>query len=210
MTDNRHDQTLPLLGKMESSQTSPSGSEKESAAGPLETSDLFQSAKEKESQGELSEATRLYREIVVRKAPSELLGHALYRLGWISMEHKQFVDAADFFWQASEAFGGPQGSAELRVDSSYWAALCLEASGQIIRAVALYDKVAAEPSWYFDATYRRILCCDKLGLFQEALGCCHSFEQAFQQGKASERSIPLRAKVLNLKAQFERILNSEN
>lgn len=120
--------------------------------------------------------------------------NSLFRAGWVLMQSKDHLQAADLFRQTVEycAFLGMK--TDTYHQAMFWYAVCLEARSWFLDALKWYRCVAAlSPALDPESRYRQIMCLNQVGLYEEALGVCTSFEHPSPVGFDPERYTALQS-----------------
>ena len=160
-----------------------------------------------EMQGEQLEAKSWYERVAASGCSTSLIGDALYRNGWMAMQSKEHPSAIAYFSQALEVFqkgDAPEQSSECL----YWLALSYEAIGQVLKALDFYQQIREHDYWFFDVCYRRIVCLDKVGRYQEALDGCLEFEVRHAEQRENPAATKVEMAVRHISQQLRLLLTT--
>lgn len=164
-----------------------------------------------EMQGKYKEAESVYLQVSTSYGPLEIKGDSLFRIAWMAMTlKKDHIKAIEYFKKAAEVLIQSPDSQKLYKDSVYWMALSHEVLDRIIDALDIYEQIAMDDFWFWDVCHRKIICLDKIGLYEEALACCKEFEDHYRTVGGTERAINLYPTIKSIKDQLEKLsLDSE-
>jgi len=138
--------------------------------------------------GDHNEVVRLYRKAAHAAATPSCKMNSLFRAGWVLMHEKEHAKAADLFRQTIEycAFVGME--VETYHQAMFWYAVCLEARSWYLDALKWYRRVESlASSLNPESRYRQIICLNQIGLYEEAINVCQSFERLSPTGSNSDR-----------------------
>lgn len=138
--------------------------------------------------GDRNEVVRLYHKAAEAAATPSCKMNSLFRAGWVLMQAKEHAKAADLFRQTIEycAFVGME--TETYHQAMFWYAVCLEARSWYLDALKWYRCVESlASSLHPESRYRQIICLNQIGLYEEAINVCHSFERPAPTGFNSGR-----------------------
>lgn len=123
----------------------------------------------------------------VTKVPSTKI-NSLFRSGWILMQEKQWIEAGKFFRQSLDHAEVVNQRDAIYSHALYWYAICLEVQGCFIDAVRIHRLVQNISSLLKpESCFREIVCLDNIGLHQEALDRCISFDSNPLEGFEKKR-----------------------
>ncbi len=128
-----------------------------------------------------------------------------FRAGWVLMHEKSFAQAADMFRFAIDYGELVALKNETFVHAVYWHALCLESQGCYLDALKWYRLAQAlAPQIGPESRMRQILCLNRVGLFEEALNVCRTFD-----APAPEEFDYARYEALRMDVEKERAMYGE-
>jgi tetratricopeptide (TPR) repeat protein len=130
-----------------------------------------------ENEKEQPKALALYEQASeLSRIPSVKL-NSFFRAGWVLMREKDFVNGGDMFRNAVE-YGDLVGlKNETYTHAGYWLAFCLESQRRYLEALKWY-RFAQSQSEALDpeSRLRQIVCLNQIGLYDEALNVCRTFD----------------------------------
>lgn len=114
--------------------------------------------------------------------------NGFFRAGWILMHKQRNEDAIEAFKYAIQT-GHSEGNYEsIYQEALYWCAVCLESENRFLDAIYLYRAVQDFSTILNpESRYREIKCLLAVGLFNEALQLCKSFNVLPPTGFSVER-----------------------
>ena len=174
------------------------------ATGPIEIK--FRLAFCLEMQGKFEEAESFYHQVGSSDGPPAIVGDALYRIGWMAMTLKDHEKAITYYKKAIEILKRSPNSFHILKDCSYWMALSYEVIGQVIKALNIYEQIETDDYWFWDVSYRKIKCFDKIGRYKDALSSCKAFEARYRSGNKIKRAKELYPSIKRIKEQLEELL----
>jgi tetratricopeptide (TPR) repeat protein len=174
------------------------------ATGPIEIK--FRLAFCLEMQGKFEEAESFYHQVGRSYGPPAIVGDALYRIGWMAMTLKDHEKAITYYKKAIEILKKSPNSLHILKDCIYWMALSYEGIGQVIKALEIYEQIAIDDFWFWDVSYRKIKCFDKIGGYEDALSSCQAFEARYRSGNKIKRAKELYPSIKRIKEQLEELL----
>jgi len=131
--------------------------------------------------------------------------NGFFRAGWLLMHFNRNEQAIEAFKNAIQ-IGHSEGNYDsIYQEALYWSAVCLESENRFLDAIYLY-RVVQDISAILnpESRYREIKCLLTVGLFDEALQICKSFDILTPPGFSSERYNELKNLV-----EKEKVLLSE-
>ncbi len=137
--------------------------------------------------------------------------NSFFRSGWILMHEKDTVQAAEMFRNAVD-YGELVGlKNETYRQGLYWYAVCLEAQGRCLEALTWYRLAqASSPQLDPESRRRQLACLVHVGLYDEALDVCRTFDAPCPEEFDAERYAALQAEVENERAILEACLTSSH
>ncbi len=154
------------------------------------------------------EALRLYaRAADVTRTPSCRI-NCFFRSGWILMHEKDTEQAAEMFRRAID-YGDLVGlKNETYRHALYWYAVCLETQARFLEALTWYRLAQAASSQLDpESRLRQVMCLVHVGMYDEALDVCRTFETPCPAGFDPERYEALRADVQKERTILEACLD---
>ena len=127
--------------------------------------------------------------------------NGFFRAGWLLMHFKRNEQAIDAFKNAIQ-IGHSEGNYEsIYQESLYWCAVCLESKNRFLDAIYLY-RVVQDISEELnpESRYRELKCLLAVGLFNDALQLCKSFNILQPPGFSAKRYNELKKLVEEEKA----------
>ncbi len=136
--------------------------------------------------------------------------NSYFRSGWVLMHEKDFVKAADMFRYAIEYGELVHLQNETYEHAVYWYALCLESQGLYLEALKWY-RLAQAASMQLDpeSRYRQIVCLNQVGLFNDALNVCRTFDAPAPDDFDNQRYETLRNEVRKEREMLEACLTGQ-
>ncbi len=114
--------------------------------------------------------------------------NSFFRAGWLLMHFNRNEQAIEAFKNAIQ-IGHSEGNYEsIYQEALYWCAVCLESENRVLDAIYLYRAVQdISTTLNPESRYREIKCLLTIGLFNEALQLCKSFNVLPPTGFSVER-----------------------
>lgn len=162
-----------------------------------------------EMQGKFEESESLYLQVGTTDGPPSIVGDALYRIGWMAMTLKDHTKAISYYKKAIEILKKNPNAQNIFKDCIYWMALSYEVIGQVIKALSIYEQIETDDVWFWDVSFRKIKCFDKIGRYEDALACCRKYIDRYRSANNIKRSKELYPYIDRMKEQLEKLLSNK-
>jgi tetratricopeptide (TPR) repeat protein len=160
-----------------------------------------------ENQNRKREALLLYARAADLTRIPQCKINCLFRSGWILMHEKDAVQAAQMFRSAIDYGDLVELKNETYRHALYWYAVCLETQGRPLEALTWYRLAqASSPQLDPESRRRQLACLVHVGLYDEALDVCRTFDAPCPEDFTPERYAALRTEVENERAILEACL----
>jgi tetratricopeptide (TPR) repeat protein len=162
-----------------------------------------------ENEKRVSEALRLYAHAAETTQIPSCKINCFFRSGWILLHEKDHAQAAEMFRRAID-YGDLVGlKNETYQHALYWYAVCLETLGRYLEALTWYRLAqAASPQLDPESRLRQLMCLVHVGMYDEALEVCRTFDAPCPEDFAEERYAVLQAEVQKERTLLEASLAS--
>lgn len=136
--------------------------------------------------------------------------NSYFRSGWIAMHERKHENAADFFRKAIDCGDLLFVQDDAYRHATYWYAVCLEAEGLYLDALVWYRRAQSlSPLLEPESRYRQILWLVRIGLYDEALNVCRTFDAPPPEEFDRSRYEELRSHARHERNMLAACVNSE-
>lgn len=190
--EERYGEALPLFEQCASDPT-------------LDEGDIwFHSAWCRENCGEKHGALSLYAKAAETTHIPSCKLNSYFRSGWILVHMKENLKAADMFRYAIDYGDLVSLRDETYRHAMYWYAVCVESQSMYLDALTWYRQAqAASAQLDPESRYRQIICLTHVGLYNDALDVCLTFDAPVPEEFDPQRYESLRAEVKKERAMLE-------
>ena len=138
-------------------------------------------------------AFQSYKDASNSLSPSATRVNCFFRMGWLLLHEKDYATAARMFRRAIDDAERIDLETNLYHNAVYWYAVALENQSLFLNALEGYrlvQRLSAQLNP--EARYREMCCLNQVGLFEDALRVCQSFQEEPPAGFAVSRYAELR------------------